>query len=214
MDLQEQSLTDKQILIMETAEKLFATNGYDATSIRDIATAGSFNSSMISYYFGSKEQLMEGILKYRTTILEDVVSDLLLNLKDPLEKILAMNDFYIQKVFQQKYFYLLLFQIQALSEKHQLIRSFYNTLRYRNFELLDSIIKEGEAEGHFKKNVDTALLLFVISGTVSSLLINQDYYKAVNHMEDMKEDEFLVYVINKVGLLLKETIERIIQVES
>jgi len=211
MDLQEQSLTDKQILIMETAEKLFATNGYDATSIRDIATAGSFNSSMISYYFGSKEQLMEGILKYRTTILEDVISDLLLNFKDPLEKILAMNDFYIEKVFQQKYFYLLLFQIQALSEKHQLIRSFYNTLRYRNFELLDGIIKEGEAKGHFKKNVDTALLLFVISGTVNSVLINQDYYKAVNHMEEMQQDEFLAYVKNKVGLLLKDTVERIVQ---
>jgi len=200
--MEEQDLGDKQKLIMETAEKLFATNGYDATSIRDIATAGSFNSAMISYYFGSKEQLMEGILVYRTTKLETVVSDMLLTLKDPLEKLLALNRFYIQKVLQHKYFYLLIFQIQSLPEKHILIRNFYNTLRYKNFELLSELIKDGQDKGQFKDSINTSFLLFVISGTMNNFLVNQDYYKNVNHQNDLSEEEF--------DLLIKEELEELL----
>jgi len=200
--MEEQDLGDKQKLIMETAEKLFATNGYDATSIRDIATTGSFNSAMISYYFGSKEQLMEGILVYRTTKLETVVSDMLLTLKDPLEKLLALNRFYIQKVLQHKYFYLLIFQIQSLPEKHILIRNFYNTLRYKNFELLSELIKDGQDKGQFKDSINTSFLLFVISGTMNNFLVNQDYYKNVNHQNDLSEEEF--------DLLIKEELEELL----
>lgn len=210
METEELILNSKQILIMETAEQLFATNGYDATSIRDIAASGSFNSAMISYYFGSKEQLMEGILRYRTTVLEDVVNDLLLTLKDPLEKILAITDFYIEKVFQQKYFYLLLIQVQSMPEKHTLIRNSYNTIRYRNFALLDAMIKEGQEKGQFKKDIDIALLLFIISGTVNNILINQDYYKDVNQMNHLSDLEVIVHLKEKVGILLKETIEGIV----
>jgi len=208
--MEEQELSDKQKLIMETAEKLFATNGYDATSIRDIATAGSFNSAMISYYFGSKEQLMEGILVYRTTKLETVVADMLLKLTDPLEKLLAMNRFYIQKVLQHKYFYLLIFQIQSLPEKHILIRNFYNTLRYKNFQLLNDLIKDGQEMGVFKKEINTSFLLFVISGTMNNFLVNQDYYKQVNKIEDLTVDEFDLHIKDALGELLNGIVKNMV----
>ena len=208
--MEEQELSEKQKLIMETAEKLFATNGYDATSIRDIATAGSFNSAMISYYFGSKEQLMEGILVYRTTKLETVVADMLLKLTDPLEKLLAMNRFYIQKVLQHKYFYLLIFQIQSLPEKHILIRNFYNTLRYKNFQLLNDLIKDGQEIGVFKKEINTSFLLFVISGTMNNFLVNQDYYKQVNKIEDLTEDEFDLHIKDALGELLNGIVKNMV----
>jgi len=208
--MEEQELSDKQKLIMETAERLFATNGYDATSIRDIATAGSFNSAMISYYFGSKEQLMEGILVYRTTKLETVATDLLTTLTDPLEKLLAINHFYVQKVLQHKYFYLLIFQIQSLPDKHVLIRNFYNTLRYKNFELLNTIIKDGQNRGLFKTEINTSFLLFVISGTMNNFLVNQDYYKDVNHKQGLSNEEFDLHIKEALGDLLTGIIKNMV----
>ncbi len=47
---------EKQLQILEVAEKLFAANGFDGTSIRDIASEAEVNIAMISYYFGSKEK--------------------------------------------------------------------------------------------------------------------------------------------------------------
>jgi AcrR family transcriptional regulator len=54
--------TDKQIQIIDIAERLFAERGFDGTSVRDIADEAGINVAMISYYFGSKEKLMEACL--------------------------------------------------------------------------------------------------------------------------------------------------------
>jgi AcrR family transcriptional regulator len=206
MEIAEQVLSSKQILIMETAEKLFATNGYDATSIRDIATAGSFNSAMISYYFGSKEQLLEGILVYRNAKLSELVDRVLQEEKYPLDKILAMTDFYIEKVFQQRDFYLLIYQIQSLPEKYQLIRNFYNTLRYQNFELIDAIVQDGITKGLFKSDVDTSFLMFLITGTINQMILNKEYYRGLNKMENLSDGDFEVHMKQEIKALMKSTI--------
>ena len=44
---------------MEAAEELFAEKGFSGTSVRDIADAADVNVAMISYYFGSKEKMLE-----------------------------------------------------------------------------------------------------------------------------------------------------------
>ncbi len=43
--------------IVEAALRAFSERGYDATSVRDIAAGLGLNHAMITYYFGSKEQL-------------------------------------------------------------------------------------------------------------------------------------------------------------
>lgn len=48
--------------ILAVATKLFAENGFDGTSTRDIAKATHLNLSLISYYFGGKEGLYKQIL--------------------------------------------------------------------------------------------------------------------------------------------------------
>lgn len=55
----------KPELILAKAEKLIALKGFTATSIREIAKEAGVNIAMISYYFGSKEKLLENLLQTR-----------------------------------------------------------------------------------------------------------------------------------------------------
>ncbi len=55
----------KQLQIIQVAERLFAAKGFSGTSIRDIAHEADINVSMISYYFGSKEKLIEALFEVR-----------------------------------------------------------------------------------------------------------------------------------------------------
>ncbi len=50
-------MSDTKQEIMNVAMQLFAKKGYHSTSIRDITSAAKMNSSMVSYYFQSKENL-------------------------------------------------------------------------------------------------------------------------------------------------------------
>lgn len=43
--------------ILEAARRIFASEGYERTTIRDIAAAASIDPAMVMRYFGSKEEL-------------------------------------------------------------------------------------------------------------------------------------------------------------
>lgn len=61
--------------ILNVAEQLFATNGYDATSVREIVNAASVTSPMLYYYFGSKEDLLKTLLTERIQSFEKRIDD-------------------------------------------------------------------------------------------------------------------------------------------
>ncbi len=48
--------------ILEAATKLFAQKGFDGTSIREICKKANVNLCMISYYWGGKQELYNGII--------------------------------------------------------------------------------------------------------------------------------------------------------
>lgn len=50
--------------LLEAALACFAKYGYDATSIRLIASMAGKNTSLISYYFDSKEGLYREVIQY------------------------------------------------------------------------------------------------------------------------------------------------------
>lgn len=53
---------DAKVKIYNSAVFLFSTKGFRETSVRDIANDSGMNLSMISYYFGGKEGLLERII--------------------------------------------------------------------------------------------------------------------------------------------------------
>jgi TetR/AcrR family transcriptional regulator len=56
--------TDSRETLLLAAIRLFAEQGFDGTTTRDIVQATGLNISLISYYFGGKEGLMGACLEY------------------------------------------------------------------------------------------------------------------------------------------------------
>lgn len=54
--------SDTKIKIIEVARVMFATNGFDGTSVREIARAAEVNVASVNYHFSSKEKLFHEIL--------------------------------------------------------------------------------------------------------------------------------------------------------
>src|SRR5262249_33318744 len=75
-------MIDTKTKILDTAERLFADQGYDATSLRQIIAEAGVNVAAIHYHFGSKEELVgEGVLRraapgnaQRVAVLERLVA--------------------------------------------------------------------------------------------------------------------------------------------
>lgn len=67
-------LGDAASHIEETAVRLFAAEGYEKVSIRDIAQGAGVNSAAISYYFGGKAELYKRVLYTGTGLISEFIS--------------------------------------------------------------------------------------------------------------------------------------------
>lgn len=198
-------LNAKKIHLMECAEKLFAEKGYAETSIRDIAKQASMNSAMISYYFGSKENLVKTILDYRTTDLAKAFSPIAGDGKSSLQQLMELLDFYIDKVFEQKHFYKLVFQLQS-SDRESSFIEYLNVMRSKNHESLTSIFQQGAANGDTAKDLDVAMIISTLVGTLTHIVFNQSYYREVNNLKKMPEKKFVTLLKERTKTHLNQVV--------
>lgn len=62
--------------ILNTAEYLFATRGFAATSVREIAERVDVTPAMVHYYFGSKKRLLQAVMEQVLEPMTDALADL------------------------------------------------------------------------------------------------------------------------------------------
>ncbi|TEA76817.1 TetR/AcrR family transcriptional regulator [Allopusillimonas ginsengisoli] len=63
------SSTTTRELILDAAEQLFAQQGHDNTSMRQITSAAGVNLAAINYHFGSKDGLVQAVFQRRVAAL-------------------------------------------------------------------------------------------------------------------------------------------------
>jgi AcrR family transcriptional regulator len=208
------SLSSKQVLLMDTAELLFSQKGFDGTSVRDIAEAAGINTAMISYYFGSKEKLMEEIFERKSLNIKEKVDDLLKdNSLDPLEKMYSLVDVYIDGILQRKTFHRILLCEQIINQNPSIIQ-LLDKMKTKNSEYINDLIRVGQKKGIFKKNIDIPMMTNTLIGTVSHTLVNLDFYRTYHHMETMSDEEFERHVRKKLSVHIKNIYKAILTHES
>jgi AcrR family transcriptional regulator len=208
------AFNDKQLKIMETAEELFAEKGFSGTSVRDIADAADVNVAMISYYFGSKEKMLESLFNYRSEStmlkLESMYNNTALR---PMEKVHQMIDYYIDKFFNQQRFHKVMMREQVGNHRHA-IAGLIQDYKKRNQGLVKQLIHEGQKAGDFVKNVDIPLLMTTLVGTVSHMVTTQHSYKEINNLQAMPDDQFQKLIRKKLSAHIKFLFKAILTHEA
>lgn len=213
-EINKMEFNDKQLQIIETAEKLFADKGFKGTSVRDIAEEAGINVAMISYYFGSKEQLMEAIFEVRIGSVQMRLEDLL---KDdsmtPIQKINMLIDEHVERVSQKESFYKIMITEQLINKNPVVIHA-VNQLKIRNAELVGQLIKDGQKKGVFKKKVDLVLMLNTLVGTVSHTMMNKDYYREFYSLQSVSDEEFNTLLKRRVSVHIKSLFNELLTNEA
>ncbi len=114
--------------IMETAIRLFANNGFDGTSIRQICKEAKTNICMVSYYWGGKKELYQGIIddliekqyEYAKTFVDFDLDLTTLKKQEQIELLMKIIDkfiifFYSKNISKELIIFLLKEQQNSLS---------------------------------------------------------------------------------------------------
>jgi AcrR family transcriptional regulator len=203
-----------QLQLLDTAELLFSQKGFEGTSVRDIAEAAGINTAMISYYFGSKEKLMEAIFERRSMNIKEKV-DLLMkdDRLDPFQKIFSLLDDYIDKIMLRKKFHRIMLCEQVINQ-NPIIVEMMAKMKNRHSTSINELIRLGQKKGLFKKNVDIPMMMNTLVGTVTHMLVNLEFYKSFHDLGSLSEEEFERILRKKLSVHIKIIFKAILTHES
>jgi AcrR family transcriptional regulator len=149
--------------ILESATAEFMSKGFAGASVNEIAARANVNKRMLYHYFGKKDQLYVAVLEQVYTSLR--AAQVQLNLtgqapKEAIERLIRFTwDYYLQHPE-----FLSLLMMENLQDGEYVLRS--ERIRHMNapfLDILDTVLKRGQAEGVFREDVDALQLYLTIA---------------------------------------------------
>ena len=148
--------------ILDAALHLFATKGYNSTSLRDIANLADVSHSLIRHHFGSKESLWKACIQHGFDKMADIVAPLTEKVtpENALESMKTIIRLLVTSAAKQPDLWSIL-SFEALKNSERLdhvieVITPINEMVYPVFQL-------AQDSGHFKSLNETDVFVFVAS---------------------------------------------------
>jgi AcrR family transcriptional regulator len=139
--------TDPRERLIEAARQLFASAGYDATSVRDITARAHANLGAITYHFGSKEALYHTVIERFAVPLADRLAAIATEPGPPLERLASAMRTFMDHIGRHPEMPRLV--LRELASDRPLPEPVARVIR-RNVESISRIVVEGQADGSIR----------------------------------------------------------------
>jgi len=189
---------------MEVAERLFLQKGFDGTSIRDLSREAGINVAMISYYFGSKENLLQAIVEQKSNYarlkLQEYNSMAELS---PFEKLSLIVDYYADKILSNPGYHQLLHK-ELHNDQRPELRGIIRSILEKNWVEIRKVIQEGQDDGSLKKDIDSTLVIMTIFGFLHQSTRPDLNEKLMQENPGMSMDDIRNKIKTHLSRLLKD----------
>ena len=174
---------DTKTRIFLTAAQLFANEGYDRVSIRQICEAVGVGKPTLYYYFKDKETLLRELIQYSFTLGEKLIKkhfDCKKNFFDKLRGIIeGRKAFILQYPTFVRFFYML--HLQPIPKN---ILEDMGKIAHNHYNRLIAFLEEGQKNGFIDSQMDIPILANTLVGTLNQLFFR---YSFMNDKKAMTE---------------------------
>ena len=196
MDRTDRDPSRKERLV-NAGRELFAEKGFHATSVRDIASKAGVNVSLVSYYFGGKEQLYAHIVEGFAGQIRSFFSPGQVGHLSPEDKILH----YARSVMAMHEENPQLARIlhHEMNAPTPVLEDLQQSLFPVIFSYLSETFAEGIREGLFRPGLDPAAMSYTLASLVNFYHLQKSLVHRINpafagrgpHLVDQALDIFL-----------------------
>lgn len=144
----EREKAEMKRLIMDAARKLFIEQGFEKTSIRNIADEIEYSPGTIYLYYKDKSELLFDLHQESFQKLIEQFQRVL-NIKDPFERLTTMGRYYMQYGFENPELYELMFLMSSPIETIECREEIWED-GHVAFDMLRQIVRECIDAGYFK----------------------------------------------------------------
>ena len=153
--------------IVAAAAKIFAERGYAHTRLTDIAKAAKFHAGGIYYYFDSREDLVEEVLRRSTQhAMTAVVAalDALPKSATTEDRIHAATVAQIREIYTQSSYTAAFNKIYP--QVPDSVRKRHHALLHQFFDIWRKLLQRGQATGEVRTDVDLSVIRLTIAGAI------------------------------------------------
>lgn len=191
----ELSETDVKMRILMSAKSLFAKQGFDGTSVRQICEAAGANVALVSYYFGGKEKVFEAIFEHFFPGTPEAFFRHEEELKEPVEGLKMLTREILKFTIQDKELSDIVQQELTLqSPRLNIVFSFLKPVWSKVKELLEL----GKEQGVFRYDSLPAALLMVLG-----VALSHKRYRNLEYLTDIREDFSETYPEHAVQFIMR-----------
>lgn len=189
---------DTKQKVAHAAVLLFNNKGYDGTSVREIAKKADVNPALISYYFGSKNGLLEFLMTQYLEGYVGIMEEIYHNRADvsPRECLIEIVAGIMD--YQQNHHHLTRFAHREISMDTVLIREVMTTYLSKEKYFFKSVLEKGMETGHFR-NLPIPTTIMQLKGMLSMPYLNPQYVMEVLHVYPHEKYFNKVYVSEMVS---------------
>ncbi len=211
MNRKERETQLRRNIIIEAAEELFLHQGYDHTSMEEIAHKSEFSKGTLYNYFNSKEDLYLAIAIKAYKILIDLTKQFTQNKKPGMEQIKQIGYAYYK--FTKSYpnyaniFHEVAIKIPDIESKPKKEQSQFDkeylSMSHEYRDIFISILRNAMKNGALRTDKDPNLIGFVLSRLANNLIKDLKRNKHVIKSFKLEEDEIIDFVFEIIEEGLK-----------
>jgi len=207
-NLKEQEKEQRKSYILDAAEKLFFTRGYDNVTMDDIAGEIGLNKATLYLYFNNKESLFSAVVLRGARILNSMIKERLTKCDAGMEILDAIGIAYFEFVdkypdYSRAYLYFRSgrFSIENNDNLCDDAKKILD-LRHEEFVITCDAIKSGIDEGMIRPDLDPVEMTVFLTLVVKALSEMQPDFKRVLESRGIAEHKFFEDVAGFVHLMI------------
>lgn len=185
--------------ILKNALRVLAKNGYENTTIANIATESGVSRGILHYYFSNKEDLVSKVLAYSS---ENIIQTTIKGIKGKTAEEIADNIIKdcIQSFKEYPDFYAFLFEMWCASRRSDKIKNELIICSAKVTESIEKVLDEAIQNGILKKSIKNTeemskVLLALFNGIAFEILMEPS--------RDLENLKYWIQVRNMILSILK-----------
>jgi TetR/AcrR family fatty acid metabolism transcriptional regulator len=182
---------DKRRQILDAAIRVFATRGFHACRVSDVADEAGVAYGLVYHYFGSKEEILNTLFSERWQIMLDAIADI-----DKQQEISARDKLYLVASFiidsyRHEPDLMKVIIVEVTRAANSFGREHLAKIR-EAYDMIGQIVEGAQREGVFKQEISSDFAALMFYGAIEQLLSGWIFDVIPHGEEDFEQAKQLV----------------------
>jgi TetR/AcrR family transcriptional regulator, fatty acid metabolism regulator protein len=160
---------DKRRQILDAAIRVFATRGFHACRVSDVADEAGVAYGLVYHYFGSKEEILNTLFSERWQIMLDAIADIDRQQDIPARDKLYLVASFIIDSYRHEPDLMKVIIVEVTRAANSFGREHLAKIR-EAYDMIGQIVETAQREGVFKQEISSDFAALMFYGAIEQLL--------------------------------------------